>query len=86
MCSSDLATICTEPAPALVITVTDDGAGIPVEHLARVTDPFFTTKPVGEGSGLGLAIARRVLEEHGGRLEIASKPGEGTVVSLLLHR
>jgi len=80
------ATVCTEPAPALVITVTDDGAGIPEDHLARVTDPFFTTKPVGEGSGLGLAIARRVLEEHGGRLEIASKPRKGTVVSLLLHR
>ena len=69
-----------------LIRVTDDGAGIPEDHLARVTDPFFTTKPVGEGSGLGLAIARRVLEEHGGRLEIASKPRKGTVVSLLLHR
>ena len=65
------------------VTVRDTGEGISVEHLARVTDPFFTTKAIGEGSGLGLAITRRIMEEHGGRVQIESEPGHGTQVSLV---
>jgi signal transduction histidine kinase len=55
----------------------DDGNGIAREHLDRIFDPFFTTKPVGVGTGLGLAIAFRIVEEHGGRIEVRSEPGEG---------
>jgi signal transduction histidine kinase len=56
----------------------DDGCGILAEHLDRIFDPFFTTKPVGVGTGLGLAIAFRIVEEHGGRIDVSSLPGAGT--------
>lgn len=60
------------------ITVSDTGCGIPVENLARVFEPFFTTKPVGQGTGLGLATAFRVMQQHGGWIEVQSRPGSGT--------
>jgi signal transduction histidine kinase len=56
----------------------DDGCGIAPEYLDRIFDPFFTTKPVGVGTGLGLAIAFRIVEEHGGRIDVSSQPGAGT--------
>jgi len=59
----------------IVVTVTDDGPGIPEEIQSRVFDPFFTTKPVGAGSGLGLDIVRRVARNHGGEVEFISAPG-----------
>jgi signal transduction histidine kinase len=63
-----------------VITVRDQGGGIAPEHLARVFDPFFTTKPLGQGTGLGLSIAHQVVASHGGKIEIESNPGCGTMV------
>ena len=66
----------------VVVEVTDTGGGIPAEVLPSVCDPFFTTRQ--EGTGLGLAIAKRYVEQNGGRLEIASRPGEGTTVRLRL--
>ena len=60
--------------------VTDTGAGIPEQVLPSVCEPFFTTRQ--EGTGLGLAIAKRYVEQNGGRLEIVSRPGEGTTVRL----
>lgn len=66
------------------IVVKDDGAGIPQSDLARVLEPFFTTKRVGEGTGLGLAIANEILREHGGALRVVSRPSEGTEVTLEL--
>jgi two-component system, NtrC family, sensor kinase len=62
----------------------DDGNGIAAEHLERIFDPFFTTKPVGVGTGLGLAIAFRIVEEHSGRIEVSSQPGEGAEFRLWL--
>jgi len=60
----------------VVIEVEDDGAGVPDELRARIWEPFFTTKPVGRGTGLGLDIARHiVVEQHGGRLTLDSRPG-----------
>jgi signal transduction histidine kinase len=61
------------------VEVRDDGPGIPDEIRDRIFDPFFTTKPVGRGAGLGLALARRVVDEHHGGLDIASRPGETVV-------
>ena len=69
---------------AVVIEIADTGVGIPPEHLARVTDPFFTTKEEGKGTGLGLAICRRIVQEHHGKLEIESEVGKGTTVRVIL--
>ncbi|MEW8149557.1 MAG: ATP-binding protein [Candidatus Thiodiazotropha endolucinida] len=66
------------------ILVTDDGPGISTENLAKVFDPFFTTSEPGQGVGLGLFIVQEIAREHDGCLAIASKPGEGTQVIVLL--
>ncbi len=68
----------------LVVTITDRGHGMSPEVLARAMDPFFSTKPEGSGMGLGLYLTRQVLEEVGGSLTIASRPGEGTTVRIVL--
>lgn len=70
----------------LLILVEDNGKGIGSEDMKRIFDPFFTTKPVGQGTGLGLAIAHQIVEQHGGLIRVASKPGVGTrfVVALPL--
>lgn len=65
-----------------VIEVQDDGAGIAEAELAMVFEPFMTRK--GSGLGLGLPMAREIIEGHGGRVEIRSRPGQGTTVSLIL--
>jgi len=69
-----------------VVRLTDSGQGIPESALDKVFEPFFTTKE--EGSGLGLSIALRIVEEHGGWLDVASTEGEGTnfVLTLPLDR
>lgn len=59
-------------------------AGMTPEVLARVTQPFFTTKPQGQGTGLGLAMARGFIEQSGGGILFASKPGQGTTVTIWL--
>src|SRR5262245_13762745 len=66
----------------VAVTISDDGAGIAAERLPRVFEPFYTTKA--RGTGLGLAIARKVVQAHGGRIEIDSHPGDGTAVCLTL--
>ena len=65
-----------------VITVSDTGRGIPPEHLQNIFRPFFTTK--GNGTGLGLSLARRIVEEHRGRIEVTSSSGKGTTFSVTL--
>lgn len=64
------------------ITCADEGVGIKPEDLARITQPYFTTKEA--GIGLGLAITERIVTEHGGKLEVESVVGEGTVFSIIL--
>jgi nitrogen fixation negative regulator NifL len=64
----------------VAIDFSDTGEGISAEDLEKIWQPFFTTKPEGKGTGLGLAICRRIVEEHGGTIEIQSQPGEGTTV------
>ncbi len=75
----------TAAGPFVVLAVADTGCGIPAENLARVFEPFFSTKPSPEGTGLGLAIVDRIIRQHGGRVEIDSTPGRGTVVLLRLR-
>jgi signal transduction histidine kinase len=65
---------------SLVVTVTDDGVGIPEDLQRRVFDPLFSTRQ--EGTGLGLTIARRIAEAHGGEVVLESGPGSGTCVTV----
>lgn len=64
------------------IEIEDSGCGIPVELLDRVYEPFFTTKGAGRGTGLGLGLSRAIVEQHGGTMRIASRAGQGTLVTL----
>ncbi len=65
------------------VCIEDNGTGIAPEVLTHMFEPFFTTKPPGEGSGQGLDIARRIMQEHGGRLEASSEPGRTTFTAWL---
>jgi two-component system NtrC family sensor kinase len=65
-----------------IIRFRDNGSGIAPEHLEKIFEPFFTTKE--KGTGLGLAITRQIVEQHHGRIEIASEPGAGTTVTVQL--
>ncbi|HKV73764.1 MAG TPA: ATP-binding protein [Gemmatimonadales bacterium] len=64
----------------VVIAIADSGPGIPESVMQSVFDPFFTTRP--DGTGLGLTMARRFVEQNGGRLELSSRPGQGTTARL----
>lgn len=64
------------------VTIEDTGCGIPQEHITKIMDPFFTTKPVGQGTGLGLSIVHQIVEEHQGQLLVDSKEGIGTRFTL----
>ena len=59
------------------LEIEDTGHGIAPQHLARIWDPFFTTKPVGQGTGLGLSITHRIVTRHGGSIRVESAPGKG---------
>ena len=71
-----------------VITVKDDGNGIPKDVIRNIFDPFFTTKEVGKGTGLGLSISYGIIEEHNGTIDVKSEPGKGTefIVSIPLKQ
>jgi signal transduction histidine kinase len=64
------------------VAVADTGRGIAAEHLPHIFRPFYTTK--GNGTGLGLSLARRIVEEHGGRVEVSSAPGQGSTFTVFL--
>lgn len=69
---------------SVAISVSDTGTGMDAATLARAREPFFTTKPQGAGTGLGLAQVAEVARQSGGRLDLQSKPGQGTTVRLIL--
>ncbi len=71
-------------AEHVALEVIDNGGGIPAEVLPKIFDPFFTTKAVGKGTGLGLSICYRIIENHGGKLEVQSTPGMGAKFVVLL--
>lgn len=72
------------PRNEAVIEVNDNGRGIADEDLARIFSPFFTTQP--NGTGLGLPAVRRIARAHGGRVEVASRPGQGSTFTIRLPR
>ena len=71
-----------EASDGVSVSVADTGGGIPQEELNRIFEPFFTTKK--KGTGLGLMIVQRIVREHGGRIELESKVGQGTVFRIWL--
>jgi two-component system NtrC family sensor kinase len=67
-----------------VLEIHDNGEGISAEHLARIYDPFFTTKEEGKGVGLGLSVVYGIIEAHGGDIDVMSRVGEGTTFVIRL--
>jgi PAS domain S-box-containing protein len=68
----------------VTLLVEDNGAGIPGDDLEQIFEPFYTSKGRDQGTGLGLSISQRIIEEHGGRIRVASTPGEGSCFTVLL--
>ena len=75
-----------ETKDSVWLAFADNGAGIAPQDLPHIFDPFFTTKAPGKGRGLGLAVCYRVLDEAGGRIEVQSEKGQGSVFTLHMKR
>ena len=67
-----------------IVEISDTGPGIESKHLDKIFDPFFTTKGWGSGTGLGLSISYGIIKEHEGNIDVKSKPGQGTLVRVML--
>jgi two-component system NtrC family sensor kinase len=82
----ELRTRWSDDARNVVAEVVDHGEGIRRADLPKIFEPFYTTKPPGRGTGLGLSICYAIVAEHGGRIEVDSTPGEGSVFRIVLPR
>ena len=71
-------------ADKVLISVQDNGKGIPQKIIDKIFQPFFTTKPTGQGTGLGLSLAYDIVKAHGGEIKVESREGEGTEFKILL--
>ncbi len=74
----------TDVAGTVRIDVSDTGVGIDPQKQQHIFEPFFTTKEVGKGTGLGLSVTYSIVKRHGGRMEVRSEPGKGSVFSVFL--
>ena len=74
----------TDDGRAVSIAIRDTGVGIPEDDLARIFDPFYTTKPVGVGTGLGLSICHNLVVDMGGRIDVESRVGQGATFTVVL--
>src|SRR5882672_9441532 len=79
-------TVRTRAGKEVQVAVSDTGMGIPPENLKKVFEPFFTTKEPGEGTGLGLSLSYGIVKQMGGTIDLKSKVGEGTEVTIALPR
>ena len=70
---------------SVLITVSDNGNGIPENIVDKIFQPFFTTKPTGQGTGLGLSLSYDIVKAHGGEIKVESKEGEGTTFIIELQ-
>ncbi len=70
--------------PAIAVSFRDNGPGLNAEQRERIFEPFYTTKT--KGTGLGMAIARRIVQSHGGTIEVGDGPGPGTEIVVTLPR
>jgi two-component system nitrogen regulation sensor histidine kinase NtrY len=68
----------------VIVQVADNGRGLPASGRERLTEPYVTTRT--KGTGLGLAIVKKIMEDHGGQLQLADRPGGGAVVSLIFPK
>jgi signal transduction histidine kinase len=68
----------------VLVSVKDNGNGIPPQVVDKIFQPFFTTKPTGQGTGLGLSLSYDIIKAHGGDIKVESKEGEGSEFSILL--
>ena len=82
--SGCIAVIIEKTSSQAILRVSDLGCGIPLAHLSKVFDPFFTAMPLGRGTGLGLSICHTIVQQHEGKIEIASREGHGTTVKVIL--
>jgi PAS domain S-box-containing protein len=79
----NISTFCSE-RDTVTVEIADTGIGIAAENVAKIYDPFYTTKGVGRGTGLGLAVTYGIVQEHAGHIGVASQPGRGTTFRITL--
>ncbi|MFO7706554.1 MAG: ATP-binding protein [Desulfobacterales bacterium] len=80
--SINVATFCDPEQKEIRVVISDTGSGMPKDVLEKIFEPFYTTKP--SGTGLGLAITHGIIEQHGGRIDVDSAPGQGTTFMIIL--